>query len=92
MEKDERKIRQRAYEMWDRDGRPDGRSEDYWLKAEREIAGSDADAVGGSQIEASAPTQAAPPAKKTSNGAGAGPKPPVQAPRKRRGAQPAGQA
>lgn len=92
MEKDERKIRQRAYEMWDRDGRPDGRSEDYWLQAERELAGSDPTAAGSSQSEAAVPTQAAPQSKKAANGAASGAKPPVQAPRKRRGAQPVGQA
>ena len=91
MEKDDRKIRQRAYEMWDRDGRPDGRSEDYWLQAERELAGSDSAAARSPQSEAAAPTQAAPQSKRAANGAGPGAKP-VQAPRKRRGAQPAGQA
>jgi hypothetical protein len=27
-------IRQRAYELWERDGRPEGRDTEYWLRAE----------------------------------------------------------
>ena len=37
MHKDDEKIRQRAYEIWDREGRQEGRDEEYWLQAEREI-------------------------------------------------------
>jgi hypothetical protein len=31
-------IRQRAYELWERDGRPEGRELEYWLMAESELA------------------------------------------------------
>ena len=30
-------IRDRAYELWDRNGRLDGRDIDYWLQAAREL-------------------------------------------------------
>jgi hypothetical protein len=30
-------IRQRAYELWDGAGRPDGREAEFWYKAEHEI-------------------------------------------------------
>ena len=47
------KIRNRAYEIWERDGRS-GNPEDHWLEAEREIARESsagsalaADAIGG---------------------------------------------
>lgn len=33
----EQAIRERAYQLWDNDGRPDGRSIDYWLQAAREL-------------------------------------------------------
>jgi hypothetical protein len=33
-------IRQRAYELWERDGRPEGRDDVHWAEAEREIRGS----------------------------------------------------
>jgi hypothetical protein len=32
------KIRQRAYEIWEREGRT-GNPEDHWFRAERELAG-----------------------------------------------------
>jgi hypothetical protein len=31
-------VQQRAYELWEREGRPAGREHDHWLQAEREIA------------------------------------------------------
>ena len=34
---DER-IRQRAHQIWEREGRPDGRSQDHWKLASEEIA------------------------------------------------------
>jgi Protein of unknown function (DUF2934) len=34
----EDKIRQRAYELWEKSGKTDGSEMDFWLQAEREIA------------------------------------------------------
>ena len=31
-------IRQRAYQIWEREGRPMGRDREHWLMAERELA------------------------------------------------------
>jgi len=39
----EEKIRHRAYELWEQDGRPSGRADDYWHRAEREIRAESAD-------------------------------------------------
>jgi hypothetical protein len=36
----EARIRARAYERWERDGRPEGRAEEHWAEAERELDGS----------------------------------------------------
>ena len=33
-----RRIRERAYEIWEREGRPEGRASVYWYLAELEIA------------------------------------------------------
>lgn len=33
----EERIRQRAYEIWEQEGRPDGRDREHWLRAEAEI-------------------------------------------------------
>ncbi len=35
----ERLIQQRAYELWENEGRPQGREQEHWQQAEREIAG-----------------------------------------------------
>jgi hypothetical protein len=40
VERDEEKIRRRAYELWESEGCPDGGAEAYWFRAEREIAGA----------------------------------------------------
>lgn len=32
---DKRRIRERAYELWEKEGRPTGRALDHWLEAER---------------------------------------------------------
>lgn len=33
----ERTIRERAYVLWEADGRPEGRDMDYWRQAEQEL-------------------------------------------------------
>ena len=35
----EERIRQRAYELYEQEGRQEGRDEEYWLRAEAEIRG-----------------------------------------------------
>ena len=34
----EDQIKRRAYELWEADGRPQGKDQDYWFKAMAEIA------------------------------------------------------
>jgi hypothetical protein len=36
------KIRMRAREIWEEHGRPEGKDEEFWLKAEREFLEADA--------------------------------------------------
>ena len=38
----EEKIRKRAREIWEENGRPVGRDEEFWLKAEREFREAEA--------------------------------------------------
>lgn len=38
---DENRIRQRAYEIWEREGRPEGRHAEHWDRACREIQNAD---------------------------------------------------
>jgi hypothetical protein len=32
-----RRIRERSYQIWEQEGRPDGRHLDHWLQAEHEL-------------------------------------------------------
>jgi hypothetical protein len=34
----EDRIRDRAYALWEADGRPEGQDKDYWARAERELS------------------------------------------------------
>jgi Protein of unknown function (DUF2934) len=34
------RIKQRAYEIWNADGRADGKADEHWLAAEREVVSS----------------------------------------------------
>lgn len=33
----EEQIRERAHRLWEQQGRPEGRAEDFWLQAEAEL-------------------------------------------------------
>ena len=39
MNKREERVRRRAYQLWEEAGRPEGRSNEFWLRAEEEILG-----------------------------------------------------
>jgi hypothetical protein len=45
MDEQDDQVRRRAHELWENDGRPEGREMDFWLQAEREIgeAGKETD-------------------------------------------------
>lgn len=33
------RVRQRAYRLWEQEGRPEGQAEEHWRRAEAEVAG-----------------------------------------------------
>jgi hypothetical protein len=35
------KVRDRAYQLWDQAGQPEGREQEFWFDAERELAEED---------------------------------------------------
>jgi hypothetical protein len=35
-------IRERSYQIWEKEGRPDGMAWDHWLRAEAELQGKEA--------------------------------------------------
>ncbi len=37
----EERVRERAYEIWEREGRPADKSVEHWLRAEAEITGEE---------------------------------------------------
>ena len=84
MQKDYDKIRERAYEIWNREGRQDGRADEHWLQAERELGGSRAEAPSPIK-EPGIPAQAK--RKGDATAASAAAKVPSTAQRKRRGSQ-----
>ena len=43
MENLEEAIRERAYQLWVSDGRPEGNPDNYWLNAQRELLAYSAD-------------------------------------------------
>jgi len=43
-------IRDRAYVIWEREGRPQGRDRDHWLQAAWELSGEAAKAAAGSKM------------------------------------------
>lgn len=53
-------VRQRAYELWDQDGRPEGREVDYWLMAEAELTRGSGAAGGPPVLDHDAPADAPP--------------------------------
>ena len=42
-EVDEQRIRERAYHLWQQDGAPEGRPDEYWEKARNEILAESSD-------------------------------------------------
>jgi hypothetical protein len=36
------RIRRRAYALWEQEGRPEGRADEYWRRAEAEVTGAGA--------------------------------------------------
>jgi hypothetical protein len=39
----EQSIRERAYQLWEQDGAPEGRADEYWDKARRQMVAEGAD-------------------------------------------------
>ncbi|MDA8253861.1 MAG: DUF2934 domain-containing protein [Rhodospirillales bacterium] len=49
----EQRIRERAYQLWQQAGCPDGRSEEFWSAARRELLGDEPTAMGPAEDAAS---------------------------------------
>ena len=64
----EARIRERAYQIWEREGRPEGRDFDHWTRAVAEVSAEEGGDKG------AAPAKPAAPKKKAVNGSKAAPK------------------
>ncbi|MGE4047454.1 MAG: DUF2934 domain-containing protein [Acetobacteraceae bacterium] len=55
-------TRERAYQIWEREGRPEGREIEHWMQAKRELSeGLDADSDGyGEEVMVRAPVRRRP--------------------------------
>ena len=73
------KVRERAYQIWEREGRQDGRAEEHWSQAEQELAEPAESATSDIVVPALAAAESA------TNGSAKTARAP--SPRKRRGAQ-----
>ena len=74
MEDKDDHVRKRAYQIWEAEGRPDGRHDDHWHRAHAEVADA-----GSEQVRS---PQAAPAAKAEGARASRPPKAAAKAPRK----------
>lgn len=72
----EERIRRRAYEIWEREGRPHGRDSEHWLRAREEILTTLPPAE---RADATAQVPEEPPARRAKGAAKAG-KPGKEAP------------
>ena len=48
----EHRIRDRAYAIWEQEGRPEGKQDEHWRRAEAEIAAEEQDAAAEAKLEA----------------------------------------
>lgn len=71
----ERRIRERAYEIWESEGRPEGRSEDHWKQARAEFGDAAAEARQDTQVEAAGDNAVSKPKRRRSASGTAAPKP-----------------
>ena len=55
---DIQRIQERAYALWIEDGRLDGRADDHWFRAERELAGGAKSAPAGANENRARPKKA----------------------------------
>jgi hypothetical protein len=59
-QKEQDRIRRRAYEIWEREGSPEGRAEEFWQQAITSIDAEDSPGEGGGQSSSIADADGAP--------------------------------
>lgn len=61
----ERRIRDRAYSIWEEEGRPAGRDVEHWLRAAQEVAAEEGAPAAAEDAPAATPEAEAPKPKRT---------------------------
>ena len=73
---DEERIRRRAHEIWEREGRPEGRHEEHWARARREVEAEEGGSPPGAAKSDASPTDTAPGSAGAGRAGGEGSPPP----------------
>ena len=55
----ETRIRDRAYQLWEQEGRPEGRTDEFWHRAQADVLAVDTAVTGDAQPDAAGETGAA---------------------------------
>ncbi len=76
---DEERIRRRAHEIWEREGRPEGRHEEHWAWARREVEAEEGGSPPGAAGSDASPTDTAPGSAGAGRAGRAGSPPPPDA-------------
>jgi len=76
---DEERIRRRAHEIWEREGRPEGRREEHWARARREAEAEEGGSPPGAAKSDGSPTDTAPGSAGAGRAGGGGSPPPPDA-------------
>ena len=73
---DEERIRRRAHEIWEREGRPEGRRGEHWARARREVEAEEGGSPPGAAKSGASPTHIAPGSAGAGRAGGGGSPPP----------------
>jgi hypothetical protein len=76
---DEERIRRRAQEIWEREGRPEGRHEEHWARARREVEAEEGGLPRGAAGSDASPTDTVPGSAGADRAGGGGSPPPPDA-------------
>lgn len=60
MDDDEHRIRERAYRIWEEEGRPEGREHEHWHRARERVAGERSEKDSASRRKPASPASASP--------------------------------
>jgi hypothetical protein len=73
MDDREERIRSRAYELWEREGRPDGRQAEHWRQATAEVDAEERERAGGSGATGAPPSGVSSSLQQSGTAPGGGP-------------------